>query len=126
MESGWRLDLWFSADLRYGIARGVSTGYDVAIVDATALRRWLDGLGLLFHATTAVVNAPEVRVRENPNLQAYVFGTVGRGDVVAVLDRSGVKERIGDTEDWWYGVRRTRDGLEGWMYGAFLDSMKGE
>ena len=93
----------------------------MAVVDATALRDWLDGLGLLFRETTGVVNASEVRVRENANLQAYVFGTLSAGDEVAVLDRSGIKEKIGGAEDWWYKVRRERDRLEGWMYGAFLD-----
>jgi hypothetical protein len=118
---GTDVTIWFSEDLKYGVFAGRTRKVDLVVVDASALRNWLDSLGLLFRETTGVVNAQEVRIRENANLQAYVFGTVGKGDAVAVLDRSGIRERVGNTEDWWYRVRRAADGLEGWMYGTFLD-----
>jgi hypothetical protein len=126
LRPGWSVEMWFSDDLRYGMLRGPHRpdGVETVIVDATPIRDWLDSQGLWFHTTTGVVNAQEVRVRENANLQAYVFGTVSAGDEVAVLDRSGIKEKIGGAEDWWYKVRRERDRLEGWMYGAFLDLAK--
>lgn len=116
-------DSWLSDDLRYGLFQGArrSGGVDAVVVDATPLREWLDGKGLLFRKTTGVVNAAEVRVRENPNLQAFVYGKLGKGDVVEVLDRSGIKEKIGNVEDWWYEVRRKPDGLKGWTYGAYVD-----
>jgi hypothetical protein len=41
------------------------------------------------------------------------------GTKVDVMDRSGVKMRIGDNEYYWYKVK-TVDGLEGWAYGAFV------
>jgi hypothetical protein len=44
-----------------------------------------------------------------------------RGDPVEAVDRSAVKEKMGEREDWWYRVKRARDGLEGWAYGAYLD-----
>jgi hypothetical protein len=68
-----------------------------------------------------VANAGGVRVRQNANLEAQTLGMLERGDAVEVVDRSGVKEKIGGLEDWWYRVKRARDGLEGWAYGAYLD-----
>ena len=61
-----------------------------------------------------------MRVRENPNLEAQTFGFLEKEEALEVTDRSGVKVKVGELENWWYRVKRKSDGLEGWSYGAFL------
>jgi hypothetical protein len=70
--------------------------------------------------TTGGCSESRVRVREYPHLQAQTFGHLEPGDEVEVLDRSGVKMRIGDRTDRRYKVRRKSDGITGWAYGAYL------
>ncbi len=81
----------------------------------------LDSLGLLFHPTTGTANDSRVRIREWPLLDANHLGYLTTGDKLEILDRSGIKVKIGDMEDYWYKIRRPSDGVEGWSYGAFID-----
>ncbi len=95
-----------------------------ALLDTSAFRDYLDGKGLLFRPTTAVCSESRVRVRENPNLEAQTFGFLEKGDALEVVDRSGIRVKVGEMEDWWYRIQRKSDGLEGWAYGAFLQLAK--
>jgi len=81
----------------------------------------LDSLGLLFKPTTATANDSRVRIREWPLLDAKHLDYLTKGDKLEILDRSGIKVKIGDMEDYWYKLRRVSDGMEGWSYGAFID-----
>lgn len=81
----------------------------------------LDSFGLLFKSTTATANDSRVRIREWPLLDAKHLGYLTKGDKLEILDRSGIKVKIGDMEDYWYKLRRPSDGMEGWSYGAFID-----
>jgi hypothetical protein len=113
----------FSPDLRHGIAitrREAWMRYRVLYLDTSRFREYVDSLGYLFHPVTGSLNDTEVRVRENANLEAPVLGKLSTGDKVDVMDRSGDKMKVGRMEDWWYKVR-TAAGLEGWVYGAYLD-----
>jgi hypothetical protein len=110
----------FDKQLRYALLMW-DQGSQQALIDLSPLRKRLDEMGLLFRPTTGVANASGVRVRQNANLEAQTLGMLDRGDAVEVVDRSGVKEKIGELEDWWYRVKGVRDGLEGWAYGAYLD-----
>lgn len=92
-----------------------------AIVDTTPFRDWLNAKGLLFKPTTGMANDNNLRVRENPNLEAEIFGVLSKGDAVEVLDRTGIQDTIGDKTAYWYKVRRKSDGLEGWAFGGFID-----
>ncbi len=95
-----------------------------ALLDTSAFRDYLNGKGLLFRPTTAVCSESRVRVRENPNLEAQTFGFLEKGDALEVVDRSGIRVKVGEMEDWWYRIQRKSDGLEGWAYGAFLQLAK--
>jgi hypothetical protein len=70
--------------------------------------------------TGGVLNAGRVRVRAFPTLGAEILGHLEQDDRVEVLERSGLRESIGDMNDYWYRIRR-EDGLEGWSYGHFID-----
>ena len=108
------------------LTRGLSWDKDAYyLLDTTAFRDWLDEKGYLFHATTAEVVDTQVRVRQNPNLEAKTYGYLNMGDAVEVLDRSGLKVKIDPYgEKYWYKVKRKSDDLEGWAFGAFLKLAK--
>ncbi len=82
---------------------------------------YLDSLGLLFYPVSGTANDSHVRIREWPFLDAKNLGCLTKGDKLEILDRSGIKVKIGDMEDYWYKLRRVSDGIEGWSYGAFID-----
>ena len=50
-------------------------------------------------------------MRENPNLEAEVFGMLEQDTAVEVLDKSAFAMKIGDQYDYWYKVRG--GGIEG-------------
>jgi len=95
-----------------------------AKLKGTNAYRQLEEASELFHATRGVLNDSQVRVRENPSLQAGVLGTLSKADKVEVLDRSKIKTKIDKMNDYWYKVRAA-NGLEGWMYGAYIDLSEG-
>ena len=113
---------FFFGDLSHALAWDHDCYY---LLDTTAFRDWLDEKGYLFHATTAEVVDSQVRVRQNPNLEAKTYGYLNMGDAVEVLDRSGLKVKIDPYgEKYWYKVKRKSDDLEGWAFGAFLKLAK--
>ena len=112
----------------YGLlAKNDSEGYtkDHLVLDLSNEMEILDSLGLLFHPTTAVLNDDRVRMREWPLLDAKHLAFLEEGEEVEVLDRSGIKVKIGDMEDYWYKIKRS-GGQTGWSYGHFLDLAEAE
>jgi len=115
------LFFWFTPDLRRAVVciRG-RVNPETAVVNTESFRRWLEREGHLFTPRRGVLNDSRVRVRAYPTLAAEVLGHLERGDRVEVLERSGLRQSIGEMNDFWYRVRR-EDGLEGWAYGHFID-----
>jgi hypothetical protein len=115
------LFFWFTPDLRRAVVciRG-QVNPETAVVNTENFRRWLEREGHLFKPTRGVLNDSRVRVRTYPTLGAEIVGHLERGEWVEVLERSGLRESIGEMNDFWYRVR-TEDGLAGWSYGHFID-----
>jgi hypothetical protein len=115
------LFFWFSPDLKRAVAciRG-RVNPETAVVNTEGFRRWLVQEGHLFVPTRGVLNDTRVRIRAYPTLNAEILGHLDRGDRVEVLERSGLRESIGEMRDFWYRIR-TEDGLSGWSYGHFID-----
>jgi hypothetical protein len=115
------LFFWFTPDLTRAVVctRG-DVNAETAVVNTENFRRWLQSEGHLFEPTRGVLNDSRVRVRAFPTLGAKILGHLERGDRVEVLERSGLREQIGEMEEYWYRVRR-EDGLTGWSYGFFID-----
>lgn len=67
-----------------------------------------------------VLNDSNVRIRSEPNTSAKVLGALMKGDIVKVHDVTNDKMVIGDTEAYWYRIK-TPGGVEGWVYGAYVD-----
>ena len=69
------------------------------------------------YAASTVAN---LRVRQGPDVDAAILGSLAAGDRVAVLDRSAEQATVQDMTDYWYRVRRLSDGLTGWSFGHYL------
>jgi len=115
------LFFWFTPELRRAVVciRG-QVNPETAVVNTESFRKWLQREGHLFTPGRGVLNDNRVRVRAYPTLGAGILGHVERGQQVEVLERSGLRESIGEMNDFWYRIR-TEEGLEGWSYGHFLD-----
>lgn len=61
--------------------------------------------------------ASNVRLRSAPSISSEEMARLGIGTVVRELEQSGLKEMVGNAEDFWYRVVAP-DGKEGWVFGA--------
>jgi hypothetical protein len=129
LGDGWlRKFIWFSDDLKTAFAemwRTDSSGNSVrraGFLDSSSLGVYL-AQHFRFHEKTGVLNDSNARVREFPNLDARVLGTLQKGSKVVVVDRSSLKVQIGALNDYWYSIKTPTD-IEGWLYGAYVDLAK--
>jgi hypothetical protein len=76
--------------------------------------------GVLNTGDSAHVTGDYVRVRSGPTLEYRILGKVNSGTSVSILERSAEAEKIGDMDNYWYRIKIKETGLEGWMYGSFL------
>jgi hypothetical protein len=135
--SGTRIDHFRLLDARTGSLEAISFNSDLTkafavywnqsekvrracILDTKSFANNLDQKGLTFHPTTGVLNDSNVRIRQNPNLDAAIIGSISKGEKVFILDRTGLKIQIGPRDDFWYRIR-TANGIEGWAFGVYID-----
>lgn len=69
-------------------------------------------------AKSRITVASNVRLRSMPNITADEVAKLPIGVIVRELEQSPAKERVSNTEDYWYKVALT-DGKEGWLFGSF-------
>jgi hypothetical protein len=69
---------------------------------------------------TGVANDSKIRIRMSPDLRGKVLGHLEKGDEITVIGLTEKKEKIDGLESSWHKVKTTA-GLEGWVYGAYLD-----
>lgn len=69
---------------------------------------------------TVTVKIDELRVRSGPNTMTSEVGMVHYNAQLEVIKRSPEMIQMGDMKAHWYQIR-TKDGLFGWVYGAYLD-----
>jgi hypothetical protein len=62
--------------------------------------------------------ASNVRARALPNTTAEEITKLPIGTIVNELEQSSAKEKIGNSEDFWYKVALP-NGKEGWIFGSF-------
>jgi hypothetical protein len=67
---------------------------------------------------TRITVASNVRARALPNTSAEEMTRLPIGAIVNQLEQSTAKEKIGNSEDFWYKVALP-NGKEGWVFGAF-------
>ena len=66
----------------------------------------------------ALVNSPQLRLREGPSISTPALITLWKGYVIEVIKRNEQPETIGDHTDYWYYINYK--GLRGWVYGQYL------
>ncbi len=71
--------------------------------------------------TTAKVLQDGLKVRLSPNTMASIVGSVSLGETVAIKERSPEKSNVGSLSAHWFQIE-TQTGLNGWVYGAYLDA----
>ena len=69
--------------------------------------------------TWAVINAPHLRLREQPDESSQVVRYLKGGFVLEIISKTGTPEILEGEKDYWYQI--TFDGLNGWVFGAYLD-----
>jgi len=73
-----------------------------------------------FKKTKDTIKDSDLRVREFPHINAKIMGLLQKDQEVEILNRTMLKKKISDMNDYWYYIR-TGDGLEGWSYGMFIE-----
>jgi len=64
----------------------------------------------------AVIISGNSAIRIDPILFSSRIALLKKGEAVDVLEQSKLKSWIGDTNDYWYKIRRA-NGVSGWTYG---------
>jgi hypothetical protein len=66
-----------------------------------------------------VITSSHLRLRSKPSVTSQALTTLWRGYVLEILSRKPQKEEIEELFDYWYQIRY--DGLQGWVFGAYLE-----
>jgi hypothetical protein len=69
------------------------------------------------------LNESNVRIRALPNLNGDIIGSINKGTTVTILETTPEKMKIDKMEAPWFLVR-TWEGVQGWVFGAFVDIQK--
>jgi len=70
------------------------------------------------------INDNHVRLRKYPFLNMEILSNLNTGETVEVLLRSDFKEKIYNTENYWYQV--SFNNTVGWVYGEFINGLHNE
>ncbi|MFO7849450.1 MAG: SH3 domain-containing protein [Spirochaetia bacterium] len=67
----------------------------------------------------AVITGSHLRLREQPSTDSRAVTTLWRGNVLEIISREDLKVQVEGIEDYWYQV--AYDGLQGWVFGGYID-----
>ncbi len=67
----------------------------------------------------ATVTSDGLRLRDRPDTGSTVLGELHTDTVLLLVESTGERSRIGDFDDYWWHVK-TVEGIEGWVFGAYL------
>jgi SH3-like domain-containing protein len=71
-----------------------------------------------------VVASNYLRLRSDPAQTAEVLAGLTKGTVLKILSATEKEEEVEDETDYWYRV--SLEGLEGWVFGAFLEIVESQ
>jgi hypothetical protein len=66
-----------------------------------------------------VVNENRLRLRGDSDLHSKTLRFLDKGEIVKILQKGTERVRIDEMEDYWYQIEFS--GIEGWVFGHFLD-----
>jgi len=72
----------------------------------------------------AVVVSSHLRLRERPTIQSGAITTLWRNNVIEIISRDEVQQEVEGKLGYWYKV--AYDGLQGWVFGAYLEMFDSE
>ncbi|MDZ7793767.1 MAG: SH3 domain-containing protein [Spirochaetia bacterium] len=72
----------------------------------------------------AVVASSHLRLRERPTIQSSAITTLWRNNVIEIISRDEVQQEVEGKLGYWYKV--AYDGLQGWVFGAYLEMFDSE
>ncbi len=73
---------------------------------------------LSIRSSWGVVKSNYLRLREKPSTSSKVLDGLTKGTIVKILSTTEKKEIVEDKTDYWHRV--SLEGLEGWVFGAYL------
>jgi len=77
--------------------------------------------GTLNNSDTALVTGNYVRIREKPSLDGKIITMVNKDTPVTIIKRGKDIIDIKGSKNYWYNIKVEESGIEGWMFGAFLE-----
>jgi len=72
----------------------------------------------------AVVTSTHLRLREKPSVESLAVTTLWQNNVIEIISRNERSEKVEEMNDYWYQV--AYDGLQGWVFGAYLEMFESE
>lgn len=71
-----------------------------------------------------VITSSHLRLRRQPNTASAPVTTLWQGTMLEILSRDERKVRVEGRDGYWYQV--VYDGLQGWVFGAYLQLFEEE
>lgn len=66
----------------------------------------------------------KVNVRSLPGIKGEVVGQFSEpAKTVYVTNKTKLKSKVGDSENFWYEVEAEEDGIKGWVFGDYISSL---
>lgn len=100
---------------RYEINLTTTEDSGISVLSFESVKNDYQRLGL-----QGIQNYDRVRLRTAPNLESQKIGSLMKGDIVSILNRSAYRMVINDMNAYWFKVK-TEEGIVGWTYGYFLE-----
>ena len=66
-----------------------------------------------------LITSSHLRLRERPETDAKAISTLWRGYILEILSQTPTMETVEGMSDYWYRI--SFDGLQGWVFGGYLD-----
>jgi len=72
----------------------------------------------------AVVSSSHLRLREKATIQSSAITTLWQNNVLEIISRDETQMVVEDKSGYWYKV--AYDGIQGWVFGAYLEMFESE
>ncbi len=72
----------------------------------------------------AVVTSSHLRLREKATIESRAITTLWQNNVLEIISRDESQQQVEGKTAYWYKV--AYDGLQGWVFGAYLEMFESE
>lgn len=79
---------------------------------------------LTVRSNWAVVSSSHLRLREKATIDSRAVTTLWQNNVLEIISRDEVQQEVEGKSGYWYKV--AYDGLQGWVFGAYLEMFESE